>query len=146
MRLLICEYALLYSTESLKEYLVEQAQTPNKQVRNTALKALCRHFPKRLLVPEFKEPHFQDTLPYVIKAYANLQDKRLIHEMLAYSNHTRLHDDLVQGLTEMSERSPSLISLLLTRFVKHTSSQQKTILAKVLDNRLSYILESHEGL
>ena len=145
MRLLICEYALLYSTESLKEYLVEQAQTPNKQVRNTALKALCRHFPKRLLVPEFKEPHFQDTLPYVIKAYANLQDKRLIHEMLAYSNHTRLHDDLVQGLTEMSERSPSLISLLLTRFVKHTSSQQKTILAKVLDNRLSYILESHEG-
>nr|WP_321261525.1 glycosyltransferase [uncultured Sphaerochaeta sp.] len=145
MRLLICEYALLYSTEVLKEYLASQAQTSNKQVRITALRALCRHFPKRLLVSEFQKPHYQDTLPFVIKAYANLQDKRLIHEMLGYANHTRLHDHLVQGLTEMSERDPSLISLLLTRFEKHRSVPQRKILAKVLDNRLSYILESKEG-
>lgn len=145
MRLLICEYALLYSTEVLKEYLATQAQTSNKQVRITALKALSRHFPKRLLVPEFQKPHYQDTLPFVIKAYANLQDKRLIHEMLVYASHAKLHDYLVQGLTEMSERDPSLISLLLTRFVKHKSVPQRKILAKVLDNRLSYILESQEG-
>ncbi|MGH0053927.1 MAG: glycosyltransferase, partial [Sphaerochaetaceae bacterium] len=144
MRLLICEYALLYSTDALKEYLAEQAVTSNKQVRTTALKALCKYFPKRLINPEFTESTDRNTLPFLINAYANIQDPQLIPEMLAYANHTQLHDQLVQGLTEMSERDPSLISLLLSRFENQSSVHQRKILAKVLDNRLSYVLESNQ--
>ncbi|MGE4453854.1 MAG: glycosyltransferase [Sphaerochaeta sp.] len=145
MRILICEYALLYSTESLKEYLAEQALSSNKHVRSTALQALCRHFPERLISPEFKEGTYHSTLPYVIQAYANLQDKHHIHEMLEYSSHTTLQDHLIQALSEMSERDPSLLALFLRRFENLHSGPQKKILASVLDNRLSYLLESNQG-
>jgi len=143
--LLICEYAAQYSTDVLKSYLVRQAQGKNIQVRKSALYALCLHFPEELLKPEFLESSFRSTRGYVIRAYARLGDKRYIPSLLAYGKYTTTRDQLVQSLSEMAYKDPTLLNDFLLRFEKTNSKNETLILAKVLDNRLTYILSAYQG-
>lgn len=143
--LLICEYAALYPTDVLKSYLVRHAQSKNIQVRKSALFALCQHFPEELLKPEFLESPFPSTKLSVIRAYARIGDKRYIPALLAYSKYTSMRDQLVQSLSEMAYKDPTLLNDFLLRFEKARSKSEAIVLAKVLDNRLTYILSAYQG-
>lgn len=143
--LLICEYAIAYPSDALKPYLLRRAQEKNIQVRKCALEALRLHFPHALLEPEFLESPFPSTMLYVIRAYARIADKRNIAALLSYSKYSRARDQLVQSLSEMAYKDPSLLKEYLSRFEKTRSKSETEVLAKVLDNRLTYILTAYQG-
>lgn len=143
--LLVAQYAKRYPTLELQDFLIRQAQAKNILVRKAALEVLCLHYPKTLHTPLFLESPYRSTLPYVIRAYAQRQDKDLLPSMLKYAKRIDIREQLVQSISEVVYRDPSLIRDLLTRFEKKRSKGETEVLAKVLDNRLSYLLESHQG-
>ncbi len=142
---LICEYAQIYPSNYLREYLIRQAQGKNRLVRQKALQALALHFPEYVITEAFLESPYHTTHLYVIKAYAQLMDPSHIQAMLRYANRLSVRDQLIQCLSEMSYKNPKILFLLLDIYEKQQSSAVSLVLAKVLDNRLSYLLESHIG-
>lgn len=143
--LLICEYAAQFPTDELKPYLIRQAQGKNILVRKSALYALCLHFPQELIKPAFLESPFQSTMGYVIRAYARIGDKRYIPSLLAYSKYSSTRDQLVQSLSEMAYKDPTLLKDFLSRFETTRNKSETAVLAKVLDNRLTYLLTAYQG-
>lgn len=143
--LLVAHYARIYPTEVLKEYLIRQAQAKNILIRKAALEVLCLHFPTTLHTPLFLESAYRSTLPFVIRSYARLQDKKALPLMLKYAKRLDIRQQLVQSISEMAYRDPSLLGELLNLFEKKRSKSETEVLSKVLDNRLTYILESHQG-
>nr|WP_321297026.1 glycosyltransferase [uncultured Sphaerochaeta sp.] len=143
--LLVAQYAKSYPTEELKDFLIRQAQAKNILIRKAALEVLCLHYPTTLHTPPFLESPYRSTLPFVIRAYAQRQDKNLLPAMLKYAKRIDIREQLVQSISEMAYRDPSLIRVLLVLFEKKRSKSEAEVLAKILDNRLTYILESHQG-
>ncbi|MBI9096765.1 MAG: hypothetical protein JEY71_18055 [Sphaerochaeta sp.] len=142
MQLLICGFAVQYPSEALKEYLVLQAQSDSPSVRKQALLALQLHFPDLLLDEVFITSKRKDILIAVIHAYTQSPDKKTIPKLLAFSGKKTLQEHVVQGLSEMSYRDPSILSELLTLFIQTRSANQKELLAKVLDNKIEYLLST----
>ncbi len=145
LKLLITEYAAQFPSDRLRDYLVTQAQGKNTLIRHKALHALSIHYPKALLTPVFFESPLHTTPIYVIRAYAQLMDPHYVSSMLTYADRKGLREQLVQSLSEMAARQPSLVPSLMARFERKQRSHVKAVLAKVLNNRLTYLLESHEG-
>lgn len=145
LALLICGYAKEYPSDILKNYLLRQAQGKRILVRKSALSALCLHFPSELLTEPFLKSPYRSTMEYVIKAYVQLQDKKLLPSMLSYAKYTSARDHLVQGLSEMAYKDPTLLKDLLALFETKRNKSEQAVLAKVLDNRLSYILGAYQG-
>ncbi len=143
--LLITEYAAQYPSEDLRNYLIEKAKEKNGEIRKRALEALCTHYPESLLSEEFQKSPYRATGEYVIRAYAELMDEEHISDMLAYARRKSLRDQLALSLTEMTARDPSLLFTVLEWFEKGQKTQVQTILARVLNNRIAYLLESQNG-
>ena len=146
MGILITEYAQSYPSDSLREYLVNKGQESNRRVREQALSALCRHYPETLITEPFFTSPYRSTASYVIRAYAQLMDASHIPAMLKYAVRSSLTDQLVLSLTEMTTRDPSLLFTLLDSFEKGMKHHTQMVLARVLNNRIAYLLESHDGL
>lgn len=140
MQLLICGFAVQYPSETLKEYLVFQAQSNSLAVRKQALLALQLHFPELLLEETFTASNKRDTIIAVINAYVQIQDKKALPKLIALSGKKSVQQHLVQGLSEMSNKDPSILNELLALFIKTRSATQKELLAKVLDNKIEYLL------
>lgn len=143
--LLITQFAIEYPSEELTDYLIKQAENPKMQIRKQALTALCQHAPEALIQPRFLESRSQTTRFFVIQAYGMLHDKRSIEPLLAYGKRRSLQNQVVQSLSDMAWHDPTLIQEYLTMFEQKHSKAEQLVLAKVLDNRLSYLLETQQG-
>ncbi len=142
MNVLITDYAQHYPREELREYLIEKGQTTNIMVRKQALTALARFYPQTLITPPFTDSPYRTTAPFVIRAYATLMDPSHIPDMLAYAHKKSLRDQLVLSLSEMATRNPAFLFTFQEWFEKGRNNQIRGVLARVLNNRIAYLIES----
>ncbi len=145
LKLLITEYAAQYPCEELKNYLIKQAHGKNSRIRVKALHALSINYPQVLTEESFSHSRFKETPIYVIRAYAALMDPANIPMILSYARRPPLQEQIVQSLSEMTGRNPAILSALLAQFEIERRVQIRSILARVLNNRIAYLLESNEG-
>jgi cellulose synthase/poly-beta-1,6-N-acetylglucosamine synthase-like glycosyltransferase len=142
---LICGFALRYPAEELKEFLVIQAQSKHRSIKETALKALLAHFPDQLLNEPFVSGTQKTTLTYVVRAYGRSQDPDAVDHLLGYSRFPALRQEIVESLVGMTEENPQLLHLLIDWFEHTDSPRKRGIMAQVLANRVDYLLPRLKG-
>jgi cellulose synthase/poly-beta-1,6-N-acetylglucosamine synthase-like glycosyltransferase/HEAT repeat protein len=142
---LICAFALDYPAEELREFVILQAQSNHSSIRKIALDALFKHFREELLQEPFISSTQKLTLEYVIKAYGMSLELENIDHILGYSRYRVLQQEIIASLSSMGENNPMVLKDLLERFESIESLRKRAILAKVLANRVEYLLPKIKG-
>lgn len=140
MQRLFCGFAADYPAEELRPFLLQRAWSKNRSVNTLALQALIKHFPEELRRPPFTDSRRRHIAAAVIEAYGKEARNDHVELILAYSGQTAVHEHIIQALSAMAAEEPKVLAEVLRRFNTAHDNRKKTLLAKVLSNRIEYYL------
>ena len=137
---LLVDFAAIYPSAELKEYLLQCIASPAKDIAYRATRNLgvfyCREL-KSALFLENPDPVIRSITIQALDSIPTLRTLELLLPLLSQPRHS---EQAAGTISSIVQKKPALLNFILEEFQKDHDESTQTALATVLANRLEYLL------
>ena len=137
---LLVDFAAIYPSAELKEYLLQCIASPAKDIAYRATRNLgvfyCREL-KSALFLENPDPVIRSITIQALDSIPTLRTLELLLPLLSQPRHS---EQAAGTISSIVQKKPALLNFILEEFQKDHDKSTQTALATVLANRLEYLL------
>ena len=137
---LLVDFAAIYPSAELKEYLFQCIASPAKDIAYRATRNLgvfyCREL-KSALFLENPDPVIRSITIQALDSIPTLRTLELLLPLLSQPRHS---EQAAGTISSIVQKKPALLNFILEEFQKDHDESTQTALATVLANRLEYLL------
>ena len=137
---LLVDFAAIYPSAELKEYLFQCIASPAKDIAYRATRNLgvfyCREL-KSALFLENPDPVIRSITIQALDSIPTLRTLELLLPLLSQPRHS---EQAAGTISSIVQKKPTLLNFILEEFQKDHDESTQTALATVLANRLEYLL------
>ncbi len=137
---LVIEYASLNASEGMKEYLSERAESPDRDIANRALRALCGLYYTEDEIDRCYRRGEPDAVRIAIESAAAAPGRASLARLLPFFGHPLFHEAAVRSAAAIVAADSSHVSYLIGRFNAAGSAAIQDGIAEVLSTRVDYLL------
>lgn len=139
---LLVDFAAQYPSELLKNYLLSKTASPHKDIAYRATRTLGIFYCGELNKPEFichADPILRNI---AIQALDKIPTRQTIDNLLPVLSDDRSRDYAAVTISQITVKAPLQLHYILQLFQEQSSIHLQEGLAKVLSNRIEYLLMS----
>ncbi len=137
---LLVDFGCVFRSHTMRDYLKSQVDVVERDIAYRATRGLANLYPEDVFCDFYMLHHDPVIRNIVIKALVIIPEKRVVTSLLPLLEDERCHESTVVTLSEIVHKRPSLIEYLIGEFEAETNQMRLDGLAKVLSNRIEYIL------
>jgi len=140
IRSLIIDFAAQYPAADLKQYLLEQVASAEKDLAYRATRTLGVYYYHELNQPRFYS-HSDPVLRNIaILALDKIPTRQTMENLLPLLTDSRSGDQAATVISQITQREPRHLAWLIELFDTHPDQAVRKGLARVLSNRIDYLL------
>ena len=140
IRSLLIDFGSHYRSSVMRRYLLGQTTAAEKDLQYRAVRGLAEMYPRDVFTPAFLGHSDAAVRNIVVKALVQITEKDVLDALMAMLSDEQCQESVVVTISEMARKRPDFIEYLISRFETETDVQRRDGLAKVLSNRIEYIL------
>lgn len=137
---LLVDFGCVFPSDTMRDYLKRQIELAERDIAYRAARGLANLYPEDVFCDFYilhQDPVIRNI---VIKALIMIPEKRVVTSLLPLLEDKKCHESTVATMSEIVRKRPSLIEYLIGQFEAETNQMRLDGLAKVLSNRIEYIL------
>ena len=137
---LLIDFASIYPSQQLKDYLLQQTNSPLRDLAYRATRTIGLYYYHELNKPEFlfhPDPVLRNI---VIEALEKIPSRQTIETLLPLLADPRSSDTAVVVISQILQKQPQHLAWIIEVFSRATTNQLRNALAKILSNRIDYLL------
>ena len=163
IRELIIDFADVYYSEDLKNYLVQNVEgyinhskTHNESSDNhnfqdqksfiySAAEILAKYYPKEMKRDMYFDAEDIELKKIAISALANYEESANIKNLLGFLDDARITESAIHAISTIVERNPIYLRQIVDCFFKEKNQIVRTSLAEILSLRMEYFIAQLAG-
>ena len=137
---LLIDFASIYPSEQLKNYLLQQTQSSLRDLAYRATRTIGLYYYHELNKPEFlfhPDPILRNI---AIEALEKIPGRQTIENLLPLLADPRSSDTAVVVISQILQKQPQHLAWIIELFSRSKTTELSDALAKILSNRIDYLL------